>query len=180
MEYQYKKAMEEHELTYGKLPEDAQTGIDQIKDIEKAISMLEKNGKSPTEKTMKKIRAMDKWVYYEILDFVHDTDKNKDDMPFEEKQIIAEIKDEQKKVSTDEKLTDQQKTALEIEQELARMLQTGKKQWESSDIDEFSPVVFNAIYETYHQNDAENGIETTRYSLIESEPSSFTFNLKKK
>jgi hypothetical protein len=99
MEYQYKKAMEEYELTYGKLPEDAQTGIDQIKDIEKAILMLEKNGKSPTEKTMKKIRAMDKWVYYEILDFVHDTDKNEDDMPFEKNKLLPKSKASKKRLA---------------------------------------------------------------------------------
>ena len=55
MEYQYIKAMEEFDLSYGELPEDAQTGIDQIKDVEKAINMLKSRGKNPTDKTLKKL-----------------------------------------------------------------------------------------------------------------------------
>ena len=60
--------MQEYDLSFGELPEDARTGIEQIKDVEKAINMLSNRGKKPTDKTLKKLRAMDKWVYYEILD----------------------------------------------------------------------------------------------------------------
>ena len=40
--------------------------------------MLEKSGKKPTAKTIRKVKAMDKWVCYEIYDQVNDTDKNEE------------------------------------------------------------------------------------------------------
>ena len=122
MELQYEKAMKENELTYSDLSEDAQTGVDGIKDVLKGLNMLEKKGKKPTEKTLKKIRAMDKWVYYEILDQLHGTDKNEDEMPEDADEIVGEIKNqiegEQPKVD---------KLALEIESELEKVYQAGKK-----------------------------------------------------
>ena len=172
MQYAYQKLMEEYGLSYNDLPEDAKHGIEAIRNIEKAINMAEKNGKAVSSKTMAKIKANDKWVVQEIVDFVEDDDDNDDEMPYNEDEVIDEIK------GKEQKLTEEQKYALEIEKELARMHQVGKKQWEGQEIEQFSEVVFDAVFETYHQNDSENGIETTRYSLIESEPQIFT--LKKK
>jgi hypothetical protein len=172
MQYAYQKLMEEYGLSYNDLPEDAKHGIEAIRNIEKAINMAEKNGKTVSSKTMAKIKANDKWVVQEIVDYVEDDDDNEDKMPYNEDEVIDEIK------GKEQKLTEEQKYALEIENELARMHQVGKKQWEGQEIEQFSEVVFDAVFETYHQNDSENGIETTRYSLIESEPQIFT--LKKK
>jgi hypothetical protein len=164
--------MEDYGLSYNDLPEDAKHGIEAIRNIEKAINMAEKNGKTVSSKTMAKIKANDKWVVQEIIDYVVNDDDNDDEMPHDQNEIIEEIKGDTKK------LTEEQTFARNLEEELARMFQTGKKQWESNDIDEFSEIVFGAIYETYHQGDSENGIETTRYSLIESTPQLFI--LKKK
>jgi hypothetical protein len=172
MQYAYQKLMEEYGLSYNDLPEDAKHGIEAIRNIEKAINMAEKNGKTVSSKTMAKIKANDKWVVQEIVDFVEDDDDNEDKMPYNEDEVIDEIK------GKEQKLTEEQKFALELEKELARMHSAGKKEWESEEIEQFSEVVFDAVYETYHQNDSENGIETTRYALIESTPQVFT--LKKK
>jgi len=172
MNYAYEKLMQKHGLTMKDLPEDAKHGIEAIRNIEKAINMAEKNGKTVSSKTIAKIKANDKWVVQEILDFVKDDDDNDDKMPYEEDEVIDEIKGENKK------LTSEQMLALEVESELARMLKSGKKVWEATEIEDFSEVVFDAIYETYHQNDAQNGVETNLYSLIETQPQVFT--LKKK
>jgi hypothetical protein len=87
IELQYKKALAQYNLSESKLPEDAQIGISIVTDTLKAANMLEKRGKSISEKTIKKIKAMDKWIYYEILDTVNDTDKNEDEMPFDKKEV---------------------------------------------------------------------------------------------
>jgi len=172
MQYAYQKLMEDYGLSYNDLPEDAKHGIEAIRNIEKAINMAEKNDKTVSSKTIAKIKANDKWVVQEILDFVEDDDDNADEMPYDEDEVIEEIK------GNKQKLTKEQEYALEIENELARMHQAGKKQWGGEEIEQFSEVVFDAVFETYHQNDTENGIETTRYSLIETESQVFT--LKKK
>lgn len=76
IELAYKKLLEEHKLTLDKLNQDAITGIDSITDILKGINMLEKRGKEPSAKIVNKIKSLDKWVCYEILDIVNDTDDN--------------------------------------------------------------------------------------------------------
>ena len=91
MELKYKEALEEHDLSISELPEDAKIGITNINDVLKGIAMLEKKGKQPSQATYNKVRAMDKWVYYEILDYLNDTDKNEDEIPFESEEILEEI-----------------------------------------------------------------------------------------
>jgi hypothetical protein len=174
MQYAYQKLMEDYGLSYNDLPEDAMHGIEAIRNIEKAINMAEKNGKTVSSKTIAKIKANDKWVVQEILDFVEDDDDNDDEMPYDEDEVIEEIKGKEKQ------LTQEQKFALSIESELDSMYKMGKKVWAATEIEQQSDVLFDAIKDTYHQGDNENGIETTRFSLLESPPSSFTFTLKKK
>lgn len=179
MQYAYQKLMKEYGLSLNDLPEDAKHGIEAILNIEKAINMAERNGDVVPEKTYAKIKANDKWVVQEIMDYVEDDDENDDEMPYDEEEIIDEIesqKDEKK--PNQPKLTKEQMYALEIENELSRMYQSGKKQWRGEDIREFSDIIFEAVGETYHQNDDENGIETSKYSLVETEE--LTFTLKKK
>ena len=91
MELQYKKAIEEYDLTINQLPEDAITGIEQINHVLKGINMCKKSGKPIKESVYKKLRAMDKWVYYEILDYLHDTEKNNDDIPYEEEDFKDDL-----------------------------------------------------------------------------------------
>lgn len=78
IELAYKKLLLEHKLSEGSLSEDAQVGIKSIYDIIKGVNMLEKKGKPASDSTLKKIKAIDKWTCYEIMDQVNDTDKNSD------------------------------------------------------------------------------------------------------
>ena len=167
MEFQYIKAMREHELFYDELPEDAQTGIDQIKDIEKAINMLEKSGKFATEKTNRKIKAMDKWVYYEILDYVNDTDENDDEIPYDSDEINEELdvyNENKTPVGVDV-------VGLEIDEELTNLIKTGSK-FTIDIIESQAPVCYNALYEAYDP-DEENGVLTSNYRLVEKSDNLF-------
>jgi hypothetical protein len=163
MEYQYIKAMEEFDLSYGELPEDAQTGIDQIKDVEKAINMLQSRGKNPTEKTLKKLRAMDKWVYYEILDHVNDTDNNEDEIPFDDEEIINELEVKDVVIPPHN---------LRIEDELKSLYDSGKKAYSIEQLKSNASNVYDVIFEGYDP-DEENGVETSNYSLIEKNDNLF-------
>lgn len=174
MEMKYEQAMEEYNIQYSQLPEDAKTGIESIKEVLKALNMLEKKGKKPTAKAINKLKAMDKWVYYEILDMVNDTDKNEDEMPVDSDEVIEDIKEQaneqkQPELSADEKL------GIEIEGELKKMLESGKKEWSIEEVKSAARKTYNVLFESYEEGD-ENGIRTSRYSLMETKPQVFTIN----
>jgi len=169
MELKYKQALEEHDLSISELPEDAKIGITNINDVLKGISMLEKKGKQPTQQTYNKLRAMDKWVYYEILDYLNDTDKNEEEIPFESDDVIEEFeKDEKPKVDN---------RGFLVEADLEKMYQTGKKEWAIDEIKSASNLIFDIVFDNF-DDDEENGVETNKYKLIETDDEIFTLTKK--
>lgn len=176
MEFNYKKALEKHNLKISQLPEDAQTGIDNINDILKGITMLEKRGKKATPKTIKKLQAMDKWVYYEILDFLEGTDENDDEMPVDTEEVINEIKQQaQEDSSQNNQYTKEQQFALSIEKELEGLYLSGNKEYSIEDIKSNAKTTYNVLFDNYEDGE-DNGIMTTRYKLIETKPKVFTIS----
>jgi hypothetical protein len=177
IELQYKKALEANKLKESQLPEDAQIGISVITDSLKAVNMLEKKGRKISDKAIKKIKAMDKWVYYEILDMVHDTDNNDSkDMPYDEEEIIDDLKDDSEIV--DKPITNtNQSDAQGIEIELKSLYDNGKKQLSLNDLKNSAKKVYNLIFDTYESGE-ENGVETSHYTLIETDKEIFTLNKK--
>jgi len=180
MELKYKQAIQNNNLSVGELPEDAQTGIDNINDVLRALNMLEKKGKKPTAKTLRKLKAMDKWVHYEILDYLHDTDKNVDEIPHDSDEIVDDIKDDIKTDTTttndDEKkpveLDDHTKLGLKIEEGFSKMI-SEKSEWDIEEIRKNNKPAYDLLFDTYEE-DEENGITTSNYSLIEQEDLSYT------
>jgi hypothetical protein len=170
MELKYKQALEENNLTINELPEDAKIGINNINDVLKGITMLEKKGKKVSQQTLNKVKAMDKWVYYEILDYLHDTDKNDDEIPYESDDVLDEIKDSTEKPIADNK-------GLLVEADLQKMFDSGKKEWNINEIKASSILVFGIIFDNFDE-DEENGIETTRFKLIETDEEVFTLTKK--
>ena len=90
MELQYENALEEYNLTIADLSDDAKIGIENINSVLKGVNMLQKSGKQVSDKTISKIKAMDKWVYYEILDQVQGSDENEDELPYDEDEVLEE------------------------------------------------------------------------------------------
>ena len=178
MEFQYEKELQKNELKYADLTEDAQTGIDGIKDIKKALNMLEKSGKKPTAKTLRKVKAMDKWVCYEIYDIVNDTDKNEDDIPFEEEEVLEEIEGQVKDdMEEHEKQSESNSKGLKVELEIQVLHEKGIKEIDIEDLKSKAPTCYDILFDTYDPEE-ENGIETSNYSLIESKDND-KFNIKK-
>lgn len=170
MELAYIETMKEHNLTYNELPDDAKIGIDQINDILKSKRMLEKVGKSLTSKALNKIKAHDRWVQYDILDFVHDTDNNTDKAP-----SLEDVQDEiDEKLNDDDDMDDEENTqddattqkGLRIESELENMYANGNLSSTIEEIKRLAPTTYNHLFETYEDGE-ENGVVTTRFSLIE-------------
>src|ERR1035437_4756030 len=89
IELQYKKSLKDNKVKESDLSEDARSGILALADYLKSLKRKETEGKKLNPQTLNKIKAVDKWVCYEILDFINDTDKNEDGS-----EIIKDIKNE--------------------------------------------------------------------------------------
>jgi DNA integrity scanning protein DisA with diadenylate cyclase activity len=168
MQYAYQKLMAENNLTLAQLPEDAKLGIETIKNIEKAVNMAEKSGKSVSSQTMAKIKANDKWVVREILDYLEDEDENTDEIPHDDNEIIEEI---------DEANNPQKQLGYKVEAELEKMFLTNQKEFEFSKIKSIAPNTYNVLFENF-DDDGDNGIETNKFSLIETDKEIFTLTKK--
>ena len=171
MELQYIKALKEHKLRVNDLPEDAQTGISEINKILKGFSMIEKRGLKPTQSAMKKLRTLDKWVYYEILDYLHDTDKNDDDMPLDAHDVLDDLADNNNKEARLDS------TGVEIDAELDNLYASGKKQFTIDEIKSRARKAYKEIWENYEPGD-DNGIVTSKYSFVENQEELFELKLK--
>ncbi len=207
--YAYEKLMAEHKLEFKDLPEDAKIGIETIKNIDKMVKLNEKKGKAPSPAIVAKIKANDKWVVNEILDFIGEKDTNTEEIPHDAEEVIADIKeeieeqeqeeqeeegsdtDDNKDAADDNKdadddaddsakpiaLSEEAKKALAatIETELTEMFNSGKTEWKVDEIKAKFKNTYNTIFDTY-EDDAENGIMTTNFSLIETGEEIFTIS----
>jgi hypothetical protein len=116
---------------------------------------------------------MDKWVYYEILDYLHDTDKNDDDMPVDADDVLDGLK-------PDDKTSDEPKPdalGLQIEAELDAMYATSKREFTIDEIKKSAPKAYREIWDSYEPGD-ENGIITSKYSFVENDNELFILKLK--
>jgi len=181
MELQYKKALEKNNLNISDLPEDAQTGISEINSVLRAFNMLEKKGGKPTAKSLKKLKAMDKWVYYEILDYLHDTDKNDDDIPFDADDVKDDLTNDSNdnSKSTDDVNDDNiepDALGIKIEAELDGLYQSGKTVYSIEELGDKATETYNVLFDLY-QDGEENGIVTTKYSLLEDKDKTYKLKL---
>lgn len=189
--YAYEKLMAEHKLTTAELPADAQMGIKSIKDIETAVRLTEKKGKTVKPATMEKIKTFDKWIVREILDYMEDKDTNTPAAPVAAATIIAEIKEETPPAATAtttpavetppaEKKPEETPVDAEgviCDKEFAEMLKAGKAEVTLDELKTLAPTAYGIIFK-HHTNDLTNGITTTYYVL--SEVTTNNFKLVKK
>ena len=180
MEFKYKKLMEENDLALNQIPEDAKTGIDEINKVIRGITMRERAGKKVLPGTLKKLATMDKWVTYEILDYLHDTDKNDDDMPINADDVLKDLnKDDTPPTPPtppiDEKQVD--KIGLKIDEELDNLFQSGKTSFTIDEIRSSARNTYKEIWDNYEEGE-ENGIITSKYSLLEGDDKTFNLKLK--
>ena len=180
MEFKYKKLMEENDLALNQIPEDAKTGIDEINKVLRGITMRERAGKKVLPGTLKKLATMDKWVTYEILDYLHDTDKNDDDMPINADDVLKDLnKDDTPPTPTTQPIDLQpvDQLGLKIDQELDNFFQSGKTSFTIDEIRSSAKNTYKEIWDNYEEGE-ENGIITSKYSLLEGDDKTFNLKLK--
>jgi hypothetical protein len=173
MELQYVKELEKYNLQVKSLPEDARTGIKEINKALSFIKMAEAKGKKTSPDAIKKIKAMDKWVCYEIYDMVEDTDENEDEIPYESDDVEDDL-EEQDDLEKDEQPENIKKVVKtnadgnKINSELIELGKSGKNEYTIAEIKTFAPTTYKAIFDVYEKGE-QNGVQTQAYSLIEFE-----------
>jgi hypothetical protein len=180
MEFKYKKLMEENDLALNQIPEDAKTGIDEINKVLRGITMRERAGKKVLPGTLKKLATMDKWVTYEILDYLHDTDKNDDDMPINADDVLKDLNKDDTPPTPPTPPIDLQpvdQLGLKIDEELDNFFQSGKTSFTIDEIRSSARNTYKEIWDNYEEGE-ENGIITSKYSLLEGDDKTFNLKLK--
>jgi hypothetical protein len=166
MEFQYEKLMEEEELTLSELPDDAKVGIETIAKIKRVIALTESKGKKIRPDVFKKLKANDKWVVREILDYLEGKDSRQSDMPHDEKEIKNDIE-----------MNEIDPLGLEIENEIKNLLDSGVKTIKADDLKSKASKTYNVIFKNYNEEE-DNGVETSNYSIIETDVETFTIKKK--
>ena len=165
----YESLMTEHKLTVAELPEDAQTGIKQIKLMDSAIALTEKKGKKVLPSTLAKVKTFDKWVVREILDYVEGKETNTEAPAVAAETIIAEIKEETPPATTE---TPVDAEGVICDTEFAALLKGGKSEVSLEELRTMAPTAYSIIFK-HHTNDLTNGITTTYYVLSETTTNNF-------
>ena len=83
----------------------------------------------------------------------------------------------------DLELTAEQKLGLEIELELENVYNTGKKEFTIDELEPLAPKTYDVLYDVCEEEDSENGVETSRFKLVENtneESEETTFKISKK
>lgn len=206
MEHAYEKLMKEHNLSYSELPNDAKIGIDVIQQIVKAVYLAEKTGKKVKPKVYDKIKANDKWVTREILDYVDGKETHNEPLPNKSATAVIEsgiegapaaaastepaktpvnepepvkkpTMEPQKKVEPPAPVEILPETVIKIDEELKTLADAGKTTMTLEEVKAGAPTAYNVIFDGY-EPDGQNGIETTYYSLIETQKEIFTLTKK--
>ena len=176
MEYAYLKLLKQHNLKETDLPEDAQIGIENIKAIERGIAMLQKSPKyrgSIPPKTIAKIKANDKWVVNEILEVLDGRERNdSDEVPNDVEDVLDDVKPDNVDDVSNMKVGDK------IDAEITKAL-AGKDTMIVTlhGLKEVAPITYNEIFDSYDA-EGENGVVTSKYSILETEKEQITISKK--
>jgi hypothetical protein len=82
----------------------------------------------------------------------------------------------------DLELTAEQKLGLTIETELEKLFNTGKSNFSIEELEPLAPKTYDLLYDVCEEEDSENGVETSRFKLVEAdaENGEVTFKITKK
>lgn len=165
--YNYEKLMEQEELKLSELPEDARIGIETIATINRVIVLNESKGRKIRPDVHKKIAANDKWVTREILDYVEGKDsKQPDSVPHTEKDIIKDIEQD---------AVDPKGVAIDVE--LKALIEAKMDVIKLDELKSKAPQSYAVIFQHYDES-GDNGIETSFYSIHETDTETFTIKAK--
>jgi len=150
MVFAYEKLMDEHNLSVSDLPSDAKEAIVEISKMATFVERKKQNGEVVPTSTINKLRLNDKFIVREILDYIDE---------------LEEEEDQEKVESVDPK-------GVKVEAELKALYEKGVSTLTLDQISNSAATTYSLIFDGY-EDGGKNGVKTSVYSLIESEPEVF-------
>ena len=167
-------------LTEADLDAKTKLRIKDANEIEKLISIDKLIKDKDLSKNAKFVMINDD-IVNGITDIITDREEEKNIPPVVVAPVVAPVVEvvEKDKSEQESLFTEEQKTALKIENDLSEMFATGKTDWDLDSIASASKSIYNILFDTYNEGE-ENGVVTNKFSLIEANPNTKIFTLNKK
>lgn len=161
-------AIEKYDINIDELPEDAQTGISNIEEILRGFHALDSRGLEPKPQTVKKLMAIDKWVYNEIIDFVEGTDDNSSNAPYSSEDLVDEVHEQLAEGGSDENAPDPKEVKIgdAIEAELKSLYDAQKTSMTIEELAKVAKTTYGVLFDIYEEGE-DNGVKTTNYAVYE-------------
>jgi hypothetical protein len=86
---------------------------------------------------------------------------------------------EKNQKSKEDMINEVDELGLQIEAELDSMYEQNQKEWDIEDIRKVAKKTYDLIFDNY-DDDEENGVETSNYSLLEKKDEEMVYILRKK
>ena len=86
-------------------------------------------------------------------------------------------------METNKDLTAEQKLGLLVEAELQKLSEMGKVEFTIDEIEQHAPKTYDVLYDCCEEEDEQNGVETSKFKLVESTKGGsedVTFKISKK
>ncbi len=175
--YGYEKLMAENNLQMSDLTEDAKNSITAIKDLEKSIKMAQGKGKEASATTLSKIKTSDKMAVQEIVDMLDSDDDDEDDSDDSDDSQNGDFGNDSDDKKEPEPVVTSDPKGLRIDAELEVAYANGKKEIGFDELKGISKMAYDVIFNNYDDS-GDNGIETSKFTLIETNENLFTLTKK--
>jgi len=166
------KLIEENNLDLENLPTDLQKQITDIKKSKSSIEYRISVGQNINPVTIENLKERDADLIEKLYDHLEiDSDDDSDD--------YSDDDSDDNNDDSDENVLDVSKyDGNKIDSELSSLLEQGITEINFMDIRSACPHTYELLFEAYEAN-SENGVRTTFYEMIETQPNSETFYITK-
>ena len=178
MKLSFEKAMEEHGISMDELPKDVKLMINEANDLKSRIEAKKQIGQKITPETMERLKAKDRLLVKEILDYADERDEDDDDDDDDdEEENSGSSGSNNEDDDMEEDYDDTEGVA--VDQELELLAKSGVSKITLDQLRSQAPNTYNVLFDSYGQ-DEENGIITSNFILTEIATNSQEFKLSKK
>lgn len=188
MKLAYEKIIEENKLDLENLPADIQKMISDIKKLKGLIQNKVEVGEDVKETTIENLKAKDADLVEKLLDHleIESDDSDDDNDSDDDSDDSSEGSDDDDNSDDDDEDESEEDNTLDvskydgnkIDSELSSLIDQGISEINFNDIRSACPHTYELIFEAYEAN-KENGVRTTFYEMIETQPNSETFKITK-
>lgn len=185
MELQYVKLMEANNLDESGLSDKAKVGVKELKKALAGVALSERNGRTVSKSVVDKIEMLDENIVSLIeRDLAAKNDaKAKADADAKAKADAeaAKAKEDAEKAKSTQKTDNVEEVkaadpkGVKIDQDLAEALKNGKNKVSLAELKSISKTAYDIIFDSY-EDGGQNGVETSHYSVIETEKEVFTIS----